>query len=288
LLRFNEFASFAAKSPFIFAAKLVIICCMHQPIGHRFEELSSIDSTNLYAMQQIHAGLALHGDVFFAHTQVSGRGQRGKQWWSVAGQNIALSAVLDVHKLASSERFRLSATMTMGVLDWLNQKIPGIWKAKWPNDIYHDDRKAGGILIENLMKGGRWSHAVVGIGINMNQHSFPGHLPNPVSLFMLSRTLFKCADEARELCGFLEARWLQLSKGGWLQILEDYNERLFGKDQVCRIKKDSVVIPCLIKGVNAQGQLIGGENNEWAFEFGEVSWMQPPSSSPFPRWEEGE
>jgi len=246
---------------------------MHQPIGHRFEELSTIDSTNLYAMQQIHAGLAMHGDAFFAHSQVAGRGQRGKQWWSASGQNIALSVVLEVNKLASSERFRLSATITMGVLDWLNNKVPGAWTAKWPNDIYHDDRKAGGILIENLMKGGRWSHAVIGIGINMNQHSFPGHLPNPVSLFMLSRNLYTCAEEAVELCGFLEVRWKQLTMGGWLQILEDYNQRLYGKDRICRIKKDSAVIPCLIKGVNAQGQLIGGENNEWAFEFGEVSWI---------------
>jgi len=273
MLRFNEFAFFTAKSSFIFAAKLVIIRCMPQSIGHRFEELSTIDSTNLYAMQQIHAGLAIHGDAYFAHAQVAGRGQRGKQWWSVAGQNIALSVVLEVHKLASSERFRLSATMAMGVLDWLNTKAPGPWCAKWPNDIYHNDRKAGGILIENLMKGGRWSHAVVGIGINMNQHSFPGHLPNPVSLFMLSRSIYRCPDEARELCVFLEARWQQLMDGEWLQILEDYNQRLFGKDEVCRIKKDSVIIPCLIRGVNAQGQLIGGENYEWAFEFGEVSWI---------------
>lgn len=246
---------------------------MHQPIGHRFEELTTIDSTNLYAMQQIHAGLAMHGEVFFAHAQVAGRGQRGKQWWSVAGQNIALSVVLDTLKLASSERFRLSATMAMGVIDWLNHKVPGNWKAKWPNDLYHDDRKAGGILIENLMKGGRWSHAIVGIGINMNQHSFPGHLPNPVSLFQLSRTLYACADAARELCSFLEIRWQQLMEGGWPDILADYNDCLFGKNQVCRIKKDSAVIPCLIRGVNGQGQLIGGENNEWAFEFGEVAWV---------------
>jgi BirA family transcriptional regulator, biotin operon repressor / biotin---[acetyl-CoA-carboxylase] ligase len=273
LFSFHEFTCLNGEPVFIFAAKLVIIPCMHQPIGHCFKELTSIDSTNLYAIQQVHAGLATHGEAFFAHAQVAGRGQRGKQWWSVAGQNIALSVVLDTLKLASSERFRLSATITMGVLDWLNHRVPGEWKAKWPNDIYHGDRKAGGILIENLMKGGRWSHAVVGIGINMNQHTFPGHLPNPVSLFMLSRTLYNCAEEARELCRFLEHRWQQLMQGGWLQILEDYNQRLYGKEKICRIKKGAAVIPCLIREVNGQGQLIGGENFEWAFEFGEVSWI---------------
>jgi BirA family biotin operon repressor/biotin-[acetyl-CoA-carboxylase] ligase len=246
---------------------------MEPCIGSQFEELSTIDSTNLYAMQKIHAGLASHGTVIFAHTQVAGRGQRGKQWWSVAGQNIALSVVFETLKLASSERFRLSATVSMGVLDWLKNLAPGDWKTKWPNDIYHDDRKAGGILIENIMKGGRWSHSIVGIGMNMNQHSFPGHIPNPVSLFMVTKKMYACAEEARHICVFLEKRWQQLNEGGWPQLLEEYNENLYGRGKICRIKKESAVIPCLIKGVNGQGQLIAGENGEWAFEFGEVSWI---------------
>jgi len=246
---------------------------MEPSIGNRFEELTATDSTNLYAMLTIHAGTAQHGDAFFAHAQHSGRGQRGKQWWSAPGQNIALTVVLNTTRLASSQRFRLSATMTMGVLDWLEQIGPGPWKTKWPNDIYHGDRKAGGMLIENLMKGGRWSHAVVGIGINMNQHSFPEHIPNPVSLFMVTHTLYRCADEARALCDFLENRWRQLMDGHWADILNDYNENLYGRDTICRIKKDNAIIPCLIRGVNEQGQLIGGENGEWTFEFGEVSWI---------------
>lgn len=246
---------------------------MKDPIGHSFYELTTIDSTNLYAMRQIHEGLATHGSAYFAHAQAAGRGQRGKQWWSVAGQNIALSVVLDAAKLAISEGFRLSATIAMAVLDWLRQMDPGPWETKWPNDIYHNDRKAGGILIENVMKGGSWNRSVVGIGINMNQHSFPGHLPNPVSLRMITHKHYACAEAAKDLCGFLEQRWQQLINGGWSIILKDYNMSLYGKGKICRIKKDSVVIPCIIKGVNSQGQLIAGENNEYTFDFGEVSWV---------------
>lgn len=259
--------------PFIFAAKLVIIPSMEPSIGSRFEELSTIDSTNLYAMERIHAGLASHGDAFFAHSQVAGRGQRGKEWWAEPGQNISLSVVFETLKLASSERFRLSATIAIGVLDWLGQLAPADWRTKWPNDIYHNDRKAGGILIENLLKLGRWSHSVVGIGINMNQNRFPRHIPNPVSLYMVTRKVYSCAEEARRLCGFLDIRWRQLNNGGWPEILKGYNENLYGRGKICRIKKDSAIIPCLIQGVNAQGQLIAGENGEWAFEFGEVSWV---------------
>jgi BirA family biotin operon repressor/biotin-[acetyl-CoA-carboxylase] ligase len=223
--------------------------------------------------------LATHGSAYIAHAQAAGKGQRGKQWWSVSGQNIALSVVLDTAKLSTSEGFRLSAMVAVAVLDWLQQIAPGPWQTKWPNDIYHNDRKAGGILIENVMKGGAWNRSVVGIGINMNQHSFPGHLPNPVSLRMITRKIYACAESARDLCGFLEQRWQQLIGGGWLTILEDYNMSLYGKGKICRIKKESAVIPCLIKAVNSQGQLIAGENNEYVFDFGEVSWVPNPQPS---------
>jgi BirA family biotin operon repressor/biotin-[acetyl-CoA-carboxylase] ligase len=246
---------------------------MYHPIAHSFHEFTTIDSTNLYAMNQIHAGLAKHGEVYFAHMQAAGRGQRGKQWWSVSGQNIAMSVVLDSSKLNVSQRFRLIAAVALAVLDWLKNLAPGNWHIKWPNDLYFGDRKAGGILIENIMKGGKWSYAVAGIGINMNQHSFPGHLPNPVSVRQISGRSYVCAFEAKEMCVFIENRWNQLFEGKWPVILEEYNENLYGKGEIFRLKKDSVTIPCLIQGVNAQGFLIAGENNQFQFEFGEVQWL---------------
>ncbi len=258
---------------FIFAAKLDNCSGMHHPIAHTFHEITTIDSTNLHAMQQIHAGLATHGEVFFAHAQVAGRGQRGKQWWSVSGQNIAMSIVFDTRKLATSERFRLSATMALGVYDWLQNLAGGDWKIKWPNDLYHGDRKAGGILIENIVQGGKWSKSVVGIGINMNQHYFPEHLPNPISLRQITHKTYVCAYEAQQLCNFLENRWNQLMAGQWKLLLEDYNTHLYGKGEIRRLKKDSAIIPCVIRAVNENGTLLAGESFEYQFEFGEVQWM---------------
>ncbi|MCU0373762.1 MAG: biotin--[acetyl-CoA-carboxylase] ligase [Chitinophagaceae bacterium] len=246
---------------------------MQHPIAHTFHELTTIDSTNLHAMQQCHAGLATHGEVFFAHAQVAGRGQRGKQWWSVAGQNIALSVVLDTLKLAASERFRLSAAVAVGVHSWLQTLAAGPWKIKWPNDIYYGDRKAGGILIENLVQGGKWSRAIVGIGLNMNQHVFPEHLPNPISLKQITGRQYVCAWEAKELCNYLEYWWQQLLAGEGEHIMAQYNDALFGRGEVCRLRRESAVIPCVVQKVNDQGQLIAGENGEYVFEFGEVQWV---------------
>ena len=53
---------------------------------------------------------------------------------------------------------------------------------KWPNDLYWRDRKAGGILIENIIRGKDWQSAVAGIGININQTSFDPDITNAISL----------------------------------------------------------------------------------------------------------
>ncbi len=50
-----------------------------------FIELLSVDSTNNYALEQLHAGLAQHGTAFFAHEQSGGKGQRGKTWTAAKG-----------------------------------------------------------------------------------------------------------------------------------------------------------------------------------------------------------
>ena len=49
-------------------------------IGHPFIEIPTVDSTNIYAMQQVHARLAKHGAAYFAHEQTQGKGQRGRSW----------------------------------------------------------------------------------------------------------------------------------------------------------------------------------------------------------------
>ena len=65
---------------------------------------------------------------------------------------------------------------------------------KWPNDIYWRDRKAGGILIENILQGKKWKFAIVGIGININQTLFPASLPNPVSLKQITGKTFNVVE----------------------------------------------------------------------------------------------
>ena len=157
-------------------------------LGEPLIELSTIDSTNIYAMAQIKAGLAKTGSCFRADYQTHGKGQHGRVWESSKGQNILCSYILELKKLDAlkkwtpTDQIGFSAAIALGIRAFFDAYTNGDTKIKRPNDIYWRDRKAGGILIENLLKGKEWTWAVIGIGININQTVFSPDAPNPVSL----------------------------------------------------------------------------------------------------------
>jgi BirA family biotin operon repressor/biotin-[acetyl-CoA-carboxylase] ligase len=257
-----------------FAPKITKLRCMSAfPAGYSFYKLPQVSSTNMYAMERLYAGLAGNRDVFFAVHQLQGKGQRGKEWHSAPGESILMSLVLDSSKLAPSQSFRLSAAVALAACNFLQHLVGEEISIKWPNDIYWGDRKAGGILIENLLNAGTFRWSVVGIGININQAGFPVDLPNAVSVKMITGQTYAAEALAKELCGHIEDRWQQVLQGKWPEMLEEYNQALYGRGQIKKLRKGNAVIPCVIKGVNSHGVLVGGENDEWQFQHGEVEWV---------------
>ena len=128
-----------------------------------FIEVQTVDSTNNYAFSRIHAALAQHGMILFAHEQTAGKGQRGKKWLSAPGLDIAMSILLKPAPLAVTEQFRLSACVAVSVHELFKKYAGENVTIKWPNDLYWKDRKAGGILIESVVRSPR-SGAVIASG----------------------------------------------------------------------------------------------------------------------------
>ena len=157
-------------------------------LGEPLIELSTIDSTNIYAMAQIKAGLSKSGSCYTADFQTNGKGQHGRVWESSKGQNLLCSYILELNTLDTlkkwtpTDQIGFSAAIALGARAFFAAFAGSETKIKKPNDIYFSDRKAGGILIENLVRGQEWTWAVVGIGININQTVFSPEAPNPVSL----------------------------------------------------------------------------------------------------------
>ena len=156
-------------------------------LGAPLIELSTIDSTNIYAMAQIKAGLAKSGSCYTADFQTNGKGQHGRVWESSKGQNLLCSYILELNTLDTlknwtpADQIGFSAAIALGVRAFFAAFAGSETKIKKPNDIYFSDRKAGGILIENLVRGQEWTWTVIGIGMNINQSAFSSAAVNKVS-----------------------------------------------------------------------------------------------------------
>lgn len=280
-------------------------------IGTPFIELQTVDSTNNYALARVHAGLAQHGTVFFAHEQVAGKGQRGKTWTADRDSSLILSAVIDPAPLLYTQQFQLSACVALSACELFQSHAGEASCIKWPNDIYWHDRKAGGILIENIIGTGKrmtndsraddrtgmtddartppssviqhpltgWQWAIAGIGINLNQASFPAGLKNAVSLLQITGKKFDPTRLARELCGILEKNLRILHTEGFNRIDEAYQRSLYKKDQPVRFRKGARTFEATVKRVSSAGHLVVQHGAEEEFAWGEVEWIIPSSTA---------
>ena len=242
-------------------------------IGQPFIELPVVESTNIYAMDRLQANLAAHGTVYFAHSQTDGKGQHGKNWISEDGNNLIMSVILDCSFLSVLNQFPLSVMVAVACHDLFSKYAKDETTIKWPNDLYWCDRKAGGILIENLVRGNKWQWSVVGIGINLNQTHFPPFLKNPVSLKQITGNHLEPLEIAKELCNSLENRYQQLKNGDFEDLLTYYNKHLFKIGQPTRLKYQSIAFGCILNGVGADGELKVIDGLKDSFRFGEVEWI---------------
>jgi len=246
-------------------------------LGTPFIELQSVDSTNNYALAQIHANMAQPGTCYFAHEQTSGKGQRGKSWATERGTNIVLSIVIKPDFLQPFQQFQLSACVAVGTRQFFSEYDIDSLKIKWPNDIYWRDQKLGGILIENIIRshegGGTWDWAVVGIGMNINQTNFATDLKNPVSLKQITNKNFNQVDLAKALCMSVDDSYKRLANKEANAILEMYNQFLYKKHETVEFKKDNRIFAGTIKNVTPTGQLTVQHSMEEQFDFGQIEWL---------------
>ncbi|MFT4061997.1 MAG: biotin--[acetyl-CoA-carboxylase] ligase [Edaphocola sp.] len=234
-----------------------------------------IDSTNNYAMQLVDDGLARHGMVVQAGHQTSGRGQRGNSWQNDAG-NVMMSLVVRPVMLAE-QQFALSMLVACTIAKYL-QNLYQQWQVaiKWPNDIYINDKKACGLLIENIFRGMQWSWAVVGIGLNVNQTNFPADMPNATSLAAASGLRYDLLETVTDLrSGILNAvnLWKPTNFEG---LQATYNALLFEKNQIrkFRLRDSGRQFDAAVLEVDADGRLLLlTHTGVQAFQSGMLDWL---------------
>lgn len=128
-------------------------------------ELESVDSTQDYATKCIRKELPgpVPGVILAAH-QTAGRGRLGRNWHSEPGSSLAMSVVLDGYA-GDARPWLLGMAMACAAAGVLHCRL------RWPNDLFLEGKKLGGILTE-IVEG----IPVLGIGVNLNHDGFPAEI----------------------------------------------------------------------------------------------------------------
>lgn len=234
--------------------------------------LDSVDSTNNYAMAMIRKEKSTGVKAVFAMEQTHGKGRNGKHWKSSKGDNIILSIPRQMQWLTVSQQFQLSVAAALGCYELMNKYAPENVFIKWPNDVFINDSKAGGILIENIIKGTLWQWTVIGIGLNINQEEFDDFNLKATSLKKCTKKTYNVLQLAEELYLFILKKIEDLKSGNFLNMLEIYNQNLFARNKYVKLKKQNIVFETKITGVSASGQLITKDTFERRFNFDEVEF----------------
>jgi BirA family transcriptional regulator, biotin operon repressor / biotin---[acetyl-CoA-carboxylase] ligase len=235
-----------------------------------FSILDTVESTNNYAIEKIKQGFGINGKAWFAKEQTAGKGQRGKTWVSEAGKNIILSIILKPSTIFADNPFYFSAVVASTCRSFIAKLVSPRVKIKWPNDLYINDRKAGGILIENIYAGKNWEWAIIGIGINVNQVDFDAE-NNKTSVLTESKIIYDPVSLAVKLHQEILLAFSSIDEHNISNSLAELNENLYKKNELVSFTKENETISVTIKNVNEQGQLVTQQENvEFIFNVGEV------------------
>lgn len=221
----------------------------------RIIKVNAIDSTNSFVRKFYEGNNDFEPVCVRAISQTAGRGQRGSNWLAKAGENLTFSILYPQNKLNISRHFLLSATVSLAVLEVLEElKIPDL-KVKWPNDILSAKLKLGGILIENIVKTEGIVASVIGIGINVNQIDFHD-LPHAGSLKSIMKMEYDLDTLLENLVNRIETELEQLPFKESTEILENYAKRMFRLNVVSAfVSKDGDKFNGIIRGVTTEGKL---------------------------------
>jgi len=151
------------------------------PFAGKLHHFATIESTNTHALEQTRQG-APHGSFYIADEQTAGRGRSDHQWHSAASQGLYLSVLLRP-SIAIADLVWIPLLAGLAAHSAIREVTALAPDLRWPNDLLIGSRKTGGILVEGQTEADQVTAAVIGIGINLHQQSFPSGLATePTSL----------------------------------------------------------------------------------------------------------
>jgi BirA family biotin operon repressor/biotin-[acetyl-CoA-carboxylase] ligase len=226
------------------------------PFDSHLHHFYKIGSTNTTAMAAAAEG-APHGSVFLAEEQTAGRGRGANSWQSPRSTGIYCSVILRP-PLPPSEILVLSLAAGLAVQSAIQHEDSRVNPdLKWPNDVLIDGKKVCGILTEMNADATRVRYIVVGIGINVNQASFPSDLA-ATSLRLVTGSEWSRVDLVAALLKSLDREYRTLvddrdAKELILRRFTEHSSWVTGKK--VRIEENGSAFEGTTKGLDTRGFL---------------------------------
>jgi len=234
--------------------------------------LETIGSTNKFALDFVETSPIKNGLVIWADEQTDGRGYGENRWESEAGKNLTFTLVIKPLYIPPASQFIITQMVSVSLQNTIeNITARNDIRIKWPNDLYAGNKKLAGMLIQNVIKGNEIDVSAIGIGLNVNQETFSPGLPNPVSIYQLTKKIF---DREKLLNDFLQSFQNEYEKSGSPLFQETVTKSYFQKMYLFNVwatyQAGNEVFQGKILGVGSFGQLVlkleNGEERQFGFK----------------------
>lgn len=198
-----------------------------------------------------------HGTLFVADMQMAGKGRRGRVWKSPSGSSIYMTILLypDIPPVKAPQ---LTLIMAIAVAEGIREVTGLETKIKWPNDIVVNGKKICGILTEMSTEIDYINHVVIGVGINVNQDTFPDDIKETASSLKmeLGKRIKRSGLIAAVMKNFEKYYEIFQETEDLSGLQELYNSMLVNKDREVKVLEPGNEYKAYAIGINQTGELI--------------------------------
>ena len=239
-----------------------------------FHHFDKIDSTNAY-LQRKQLETDIRNWVVSADEQTAGKGMEKNAWESEARKNLTFSLAMDMGFLPAERQFLLSEAVPLGIVEVLDTILPPEkLSIKWPNDIYFENRKLAGILINSTIKASMMDISIIGIGLNVNQMLFQDWPTHPISLKQITGKTYYLQPLLEQIVEHILIKVKQLQSSP-ATIEQEYLKRLFRYCTWGDYEVSGKVLRLLMTGIDEFGRLrlIDEQQNAQCYEIKQIRFV---------------
>jgi BirA family biotin operon repressor/biotin-[acetyl-CoA-carboxylase] ligase len=240
----------------------------------KYIHLEQIDSTNTYLQRQ-QSECDIRNWVVSADEQTAGKGMGSNGWESEVGKNLTFSLAVDMSFLPAERQFLLSEVVPLGIVEVLDKLLPvEKLSIKCPNDIYYQNRKMAGILINSTIKANMMDVSIIGIGLNVNQMQFQDWPTHPISLKMITGKTYDLQPLMEQIAEHILLK-VELLKSDPTSIEQDYLKRLFRYHTWADYEVEGKTLRLFMTGIDAFGrlQLLDEQQKLHCYEIKQIKFL---------------